>query len=68
MTGVTETATSTVNALSRNPVLLALLVFIIGVLVVFAWVGNDTREHYDNLYQALLENQAKILNVCGPKS
>jgi hypothetical protein len=65
MTGPVDVASSTVTALSRNPVLLALLVFILVALGLFAWVGANTREHYDNLYKALLDNQAKILDSCG---
>ena len=67
MTGPVEVASSTVNAVSRNPVLLALWVFILATLGLVAWAGTNQREHYDNLYKALLENQGKILDSCGGK-
>ena len=62
-----ETARGVVNALSGQPVLLVLLVFIIVFLGLFAWQANNTREHYEGLYKSMLDNQTKLLEACGPK-
>jgi hypothetical protein len=61
-----KVATAAVTALSGTPWILALLIFNLTFLGLLAWVGRDTRQHYDNLNKSLLENQARILENCRP--
>ena len=61
-----ETARGVVSALSGQPVMIFLLVFILAFLGIFAWVGKNQLAHYDRLYDSLLENQSKMLAICNP--
>ena len=61
-----ETARGVVSALSGQPVMIFLLVFILAFLGIFAWVGKNQLAHYDKIYDSLLENQSKMLAICNP--
>jgi len=55
MTGITEVASNTVNTLSKNPVLLALLIFNLIVLGAVFYIVSGQTEHYDTVIKTLLE-------------
>jgi len=53
MTGITEVATNTVNAMSKNPVLLFLMIFNLIVLGFVLWIISGQNE--------------MLLQICKPK-
>jgi len=55
MTGPTEVATSTISAMSKNPVLLFLLAFNLIILIVVLWIVSGQNDHYETLIKTLME-------------
>jgi len=55
MTGITEVASNTVNAMSKAPVLLALLIFNLIILGAVFYIVSGQSEHYDTVIKALLD-------------